>query len=131
MAGLDLAAREPARRGLDDLELGDGGIAQSRHLLEPFPGRRDDFSERAESGQQGFGQRLDVAPRDGAKQYELEHLVVRERGCAGIEKAFAQPHTVIEEMRRRRSRRRVCGAFIAARGAQQLGHWWGWQHAPQ
>ena len=75
-AAFDLAAREPARRGLHDLELGDGGLAESLDLPQSFDRRRDHLGERAEALDQVLGERLHVALRNGAKQDQLDQFVV-------------------------------------------------------
>ena len=71
-----LAAQEPARRRLHELELGDGRLAQSLALGEPRDRRGNDFGKRAEGRDQRFGERLDIAPRQGAKQHQFQELVV-------------------------------------------------------
>ena len=69
-------ARQPAGRGVHDLELGDGGVAQTLDLGEPGLRRSHHLGEGAEFGDQVLGQRLDVALRDGAEQHQFEQLVL-------------------------------------------------------
>src|SRR5262249_51896313 len=88
------AAGEPARRCLHDLELGDGGLAQALDLFEPLARRRDHLGERAELRNELLGERLHVALRDGAKQDQLEELVVADRLAAGGEEALPQPRAM-------------------------------------
>src|SRR6185436_13551397 len=52
--------------------------------------------ERPELGDQRLGQRLDVAPRDGAKQHKLKEFVVGDRIGPGVEEALAQPLAMTE-----------------------------------
>ena len=59
---LHLPACEPLRGGLDDLELGNGGLAQTLDLGEALRRCADDLGERAEARDQVLGERLDVAP---------------------------------------------------------------------
>jgi hypothetical protein len=100
-ATLDLAAREPLRRRLDDLELCDGGLAEARYLGEPLRRGGDHLRKRAELSDQDFGERLDVAPRQRAEQYQLQQLVIGDRIGAGLAEATAQPLAMPVIMRRR------------------------------
>src|SRR5271165_2584046 len=130
MARLELAAGEAARRGLHDLELGDRRLAQPLDFLEPLPRRGDDLGEGAESREQGFRQRLAIAARNGAKQNELEQLVVRKRRSARFEEALAQPHAMSGIVRRLANRRAGTGALIAPDGREgKLGSFRCAQHA--
>jgi hypothetical protein len=87
---LHLAAQQPARRRLDDLELGDRCLAHAFDVGKPYGRRRDHFRERAKGRDQRLRERLDVAPRQGAEQHRLQQLVIGERiGTDGAE-AFAQ-----------------------------------------
>ena len=99
MALPHLVARQPTGRRLHDLELGDCGLSEPAHLLEPLPRRADHFRERAEPGEQRLCQRLHIAPRDGAEQHELEELVIGECLRAGFEEARAQAHAVLVVVR--------------------------------
>jgi hypothetical protein len=77
-------AQEPVGRRLDDLEIGDAGLAEPFDLGKPRRRRSDRFRERTEFGHQRLGERLDVAPRHHAKQQQFEKLVVGERLGAGL-----------------------------------------------
>ena len=92
--------RQPAGRGVYDLELGDGGVAQALDLGEPGLWRGDYLGERTEFGDQLLGQRLDVALRDGAERHQFEQLVVAHRLGAGFAEAGAQSFAVAVIMRR-------------------------------
>jgi hypothetical protein len=78
VARLELAARQPARRGLHDLELSNCRVAQPADFPQPLARGADDLGEGAELGEQAFRQRLAIAARDGAKKNELDQLVVCE-----------------------------------------------------
>jgi hypothetical protein len=99
----DLAAGEPARRRLHDLDLGDRRLAQSAHFREALGRRRDHLGEGAEPGEQRLGQRLEIAAGDRPEQDELEQLVVGERLRAGLEEARPQPLAMSEIVRHLRA----------------------------
>src|SRR5262249_13916903 len=61
--------------------------------------RRDHFRERAKVRDQGLGKRFDIPPWNGAKQHELEQLVVAESIRAGIPEALPQPFAMTVKMR--------------------------------
>src|SRR5262249_25370797 len=94
-----LAAHEPIGRRLHDLELGDGGLAET-DLLQPLQRRRDHLGEGAERGEQVLRERLHVALRDGAKQDELEHFVIADRLASGGEESLLQASAMAVVMRR-------------------------------
>src|SRR5260370_16842018 len=79
------------RGRLHDLELGDGGFAQALDGFQPFDRRRHGLGKRAELLDQVLGERLEVAALDGAKEHELEKLVIRQGIAAALEEARAQP----------------------------------------
>src|SRR5262249_34843008 len=95
----DLAAHETIGRRLHDLELGDGGLAEAVDLVKPFHRRRDHLGEGAEHGEQLLRERLHVALRDGAKQNQLEHLVIADRLASGREKSLPQALAMAVVMR--------------------------------
>jgi hypothetical protein len=83
-----------------DLEIGGGRLLDALDLFQPLRRRRQHFGERAELGDQLLGERLDVALRDGAKQHQLEQLIVGDGIGAGIAEARTQPLAMAEVMRR-------------------------------
>ena len=88
MRATPLAKRCGAR--LDDLEFGDRGFAHPVDFGEPRRFGGDRLGERAETLDQRLGERLDVAPRDGAKQHQLDQLVIGDGLGAGLQQALAQ-----------------------------------------
>ena len=58
------------------------------------------FGEGAKSRDQGFGERLYVATRHGAKKDELEQFILAQGIGAAFAEAVAQPFPVAEIMRR-------------------------------
>jgi len=57
------------------------------------------LGERSEFCDQRLGQRLDVAPRQRAKQYHFEQFVIIQRIGAGVAKAVTQPFAMAVIMR--------------------------------
>jgi hypothetical protein len=66
----------PAR---NQLQLHDGGIADTLDLLQPLGRRVDHLRERAEARQQQLGDRLGIAAGNGGKQQQLKQLIVGHR----------------------------------------------------
>ena len=75
---------------MDDLEVGDPGLAQAFDFSEPFTRRREGLGERAECGEQLLGQRFQIAPRQCAEQHQLEQLVVRHGIAARFTETLTQ-----------------------------------------
>ena len=90
-AAFDLAARQPACGGVHDLDFGDGSVAYAFDFGKASWRRRNHFGERAEFDDEVFGQRFDVALRDGAEQHELQQFVIADRLGPGLPKTAAQP----------------------------------------
>src|SRR5262245_36215369 len=86
----------------------------SPKAVQPLDWRRDHFGEGAELRQQLLCQRLDVLPRYGAKQDQLEHFVIVERITAGLEESLPQAGAMAVEMRSRLGGLRGFRAFVAA-----------------
>ena len=86
---------------MDDLEIGDRGVAQAFDLGEPFTRRREGLGERAERGEQLLGERFQIPSGQGAEQHEFEQLVVRHRLAARVAETLAQPLAVPMIMRGR------------------------------
>jgi hypothetical protein len=82
----------------DQFELGDGRFANAFDFAQARFGGMDGFRERAESPDQGLGQRLHVATGNNAEQHHFEQLIVAER--ARLAKALAQPFPMAVVMRR-------------------------------
>ncbi len=82
------------------LDVGDGLFAEPVDFLQPGLRRVNDFGERAELIDQRFGQRLDVAARQAAKQQHLQQFIVVERIRPGKTETLAQPLAMAEIMRR-------------------------------
>jgi hypothetical protein len=97
---LHLSTRQPPGGGVDDLELGDRALADAFDLAQPGGGRGDDLGEGAELGDQRFGQRLDVALRNGAEHHQFEQFVIADRLGAGLAETRAQALAVTVVMRR-------------------------------
>jgi hypothetical protein len=97
---LQLAFCHPARGRRDQFDLGDRRLTQAIDFAQP--GRRcvNGFGERAEFGDQRFGQRLDVAPGQRAEQHHLQQFIVAQGIRSGAKKALAQPHPMAVIMRR-------------------------------
>jgi hypothetical protein len=112
LALLDLAAHEAIGCRLHDLEFGNGSLAQTVDLVEPFRRRRDHLGEGAERGEQVLRERLHVALRDGAEQDQLQHFVIADRLASGREKSLPQPSAMAVVMRRLVGGR--CRRFVAA-----------------
>ena len=100
-AAFHLPARQPARRRVHDLDFGDGGLAHALDFFQPRARRRDHLGEGAERRNQIFGERFDVALRNGAEQHQFEQLVITDRLAAGLAKTRAQSLAVAMIMRRR------------------------------
>ena len=58
------------------------------------------LGERAEAGDESFGERLDVAPRHGAEKNEFEQFILAQGIGAAFAEPVAQPLPVAEVMRR-------------------------------
>jgi hypothetical protein len=86
----------------DQFELGDGRFANAFDFAQARFGGMDGFRERAESPDQGLGQRLHVATGNNAEQHHFEQLIVAERARARarLAKALAQPFPMAVVMRR-------------------------------
>ncbi len=95
------AARQAFRRSLDKLDFDDRRFAETVDFAKPLRPRRDGLGEGAKARDQGLGERLHVAPRDGAKQQQLQHFVIGKRRFACIHEAIAQTLSVTVEVRRR------------------------------
>jgi hypothetical protein len=78
---------QPHRRRPHELELGDGGLADARHLAQELLRRIERFGKCPQARKNGFGERLGIAPRGGAEQDQLEQLIVGEGIGTGIAKA--------------------------------------------
>jgi hypothetical protein len=72
-----------------------------------------DFGERAELTDQGFGQWLDVAARQGAKQHHFQQFVIAQGIGADAAEALAKTLAMALVMRRRFGKSRWLGRLIA------------------
>jgi hypothetical protein len=99
-AAFHFAAQQPARRRLHEFQLGDSGVAKSLDLTKTRHRCGNDFRERPERGDQGFGEGFYVAPGLSAEQHRLEKLVIRQRVRSGLAKALAQAGPMAVIMRR-------------------------------
>jgi hypothetical protein len=100
-AASHFAPQEPAGGCLHDLELGDAGFAHPFNLGEPRGRRRDHLGERAKGRDQGLGERLDVAPGQGAEQHRFQKLIIRQRLGSGLAETLAQTFAMAVVVRRR------------------------------
>ena len=75
-------------------------FAQAFDFGEPFARRREGLGEGAECGEQLLGERLQIAPRQGAEQHELEQFVVGHRLAARVAETLAQSLAVAMIVRR-------------------------------
>jgi len=107
-------AQKAVGRRLHDLEIGDSRFAQPFDFLEPLNRRSDHLGERAEFFEELLCQRLHVAPRYGAKQDQLEHLVVVQRIVAGLHEPLSQAVAMAMIMRGVAGRRRGFRRSVAA-----------------
>ena len=94
--GQDLALpdRFPHRSAVDrrdDGQIQRNGVFDARHFGQEAARRAEHFAQGAETGDQGLGDRLDVASGNGAEQDELEELIIGEGVGAGFAEALAQP----------------------------------------
>jgi hypothetical protein len=88
------------RRRLNDLEFGDDRLARSLDLGEPRRRGGNHLGKGAEFFDQGFGERLYVAPRHGSKEHEFQEFVIGECTGAAFAKARAQAVAMAMIMRR-------------------------------
>ncbi len=90
----DLAARHAAGGGGDGLQCGRGVLA---HALDPLQGPRIGVhhpGKAAELGEQGLGERLGIAARDGGEQEVFKHLVIGQRLRTAGQEPVAQARAV-------------------------------------
>ena len=96
---LDRGFGETFGRRLDNLQLDDRCIAKPLDFVQTLGARRHDLGERAEAGDERFGERLDVAPWHGAEKNELEQFILAQGIGAALAEPVAQPLPVAEIMR--------------------------------
>ena len=77
------------RHSLDHLDMGNGRGPQALDLCQARLAGVEDARKRAELAQQGLGQCLGVAPRDGQLQGKRKQFVILKRVAADLEEAFA------------------------------------------
>lgn len=117
----DGAARQPPRRGLDDLEIERGRLADAIDFRESLGAGAEHLGEGAEAGDERLGEGLDVALGDRAEQHEFEEFVIRQSGFAGVPEAFAQTRPVALVVRLGRRRDSTCGCVcVCGFGGESL-----------
>jgi hypothetical protein len=95
---LQLAARQAAGAGLNDFQFRYDRLTDAGDFHQPLRARRQHLGEGAKAGDQDLGQRLDVAPRHGAKQHQLQQLVIGDRVRARLAQALTQTVAMAVEM---------------------------------
>ena len=95
------SAQQLVRRSLDDLEIRDRLLAETRDFRKPSRRRGNHFGERAEFLQQIFGDRLDVAAGQRAEQHQLQQFVLGEALCPRLAEPRPQALAMAMVMRRR------------------------------
>jgi len=112
-----LRAGEPERRRLDDLELRDHALARALDLQDALARGRKHLREGAETADQRLGERLEVAPRDGGEQDQLQKLVIGQRVGAAFQEAAAQALAMLEIVRLLELPRGLLGLGSLLRGS--------------
>jgi len=82
-------AADPQRRLAQQPQIQRRRLADAGHGLELLHRGRQHARHAAEADQQRFGQRLDLAAREGAEQEQLEQFVVRQ-GVQPLQRPLAQ-----------------------------------------
>src|ERR1700758_5622996 len=101
----DLARRLAAASMIFSSTIAASPNPRPRATLGP---RRHGRCERAGPLDERFGERLDVAPRHGAKQNKLDEFIFGQCVAAALAEPLAQPLTMTKIVRRRLGRLVLC-----------------------
>ena len=94
------------RGSLDNFQFLHHGGPHALHLCQTGGRGGNHAVEIAENLQKVFGQRFDIAARDGAEQQQFQQFVILQRHTAGPHEAFAQAGAVVVVVGFRNRRRK-------------------------
>ena len=84
---------------MNHLQCADGRFPDAIDVEQAFGRGRDHIGKAAEAGDQGFGQRLHIAPRNGGEQHQLQQFVIGQGIGPARHEAGTQSRAVFEIMR--------------------------------